>query len=123
MAIRFQMRPPRWLRIGLVTLCLFAPGCVSWRPAWHAPRWLPRRKPTLDSRAGLFETAALVYRLDAGRQTAPLSVTRVEGQHVSYDEVPSSPLADQSVGTLSVTYPHPTLGKQAAAATVIVETA
>src|SRR5262249_44419088 len=32
---------------------------------------------------------------------------RIEGQQISYDQVASSPLPDQSIGTLTITFPHP----------------
>jgi len=66
-----------------------------------------RPKVAMDSAAGLYDSASLEYKLDAGQLNLPLAVTRVEGQLVSYDQVPSSPGRDTSVGTLKVQYPHP----------------
>lgn len=82
-------------------LCCLA-GCVS----LSAPT-LPWDKPQLDAEAGLYQSAALSYTVDAGRQSLPISVAHIEGQRVSYDQVPSPPQAGTSLGTLTVHYPHP----------------
>jgi hypothetical protein len=82
---------------GMLGACLLA-GCSSIK--WHK---VPR-----DASAGFYQSASLTYRLDAGKLQLPLDVARVEGQSVSYEQVASSPLPDQSIGTLSLTYPHPT---------------
>jgi hypothetical protein len=66
-----------------------------------------RPKVPIDSAAGLFDTAKIEYKLDAGQLNLPLAVTRVEGQLVSYDQVPSDPRRDSSIGTLKIEYPHP----------------
>lgn len=66
-----------------------------------------RPKLPIDSAAGLYDQAKVEYKLDAGQLNLPLAVTRVEGQLVSYDQVPSAPRRDTSVGTLSIEYPHP----------------
>ncbi len=68
---------------------------------------MPWQKVPLDASAGFYESGAIVYRLDAGQLAQPLDVARVDGQKVSYEQFASSPLADQSIGTLSITYPHP----------------
>lgn len=67
------------------------------------------RRPTvpIDSAAGLYDSAKIEYKLDAGQLNLPLAVTRVEGQLVSYDQVPSNPRRDKSIGTLKIEYPHP----------------
>lgn len=75
---------------------LFAAGCNS----------LPSRVP-LDAKAGLYEKAVLSYRVDAGQLSIPLAVSRIEGQMVSYDEVPSAATPNRSTGLLLLTYPHP----------------
>jgi hypothetical protein len=72
-------------------------GCAS----------VPWAKVPLDARSGLYEDATLTYRLDAGKLGQPLDVVRVEGQRVVYEQVASSPLADESIGTLKIIYPHP----------------
>lgn len=69
--------------------------------------WLPKRPVPLDARTGFYQSASLTYRLDAGQLQQPLDVARVEHQAVSYEQVASSPLPDQSIGTLEVTFPHP----------------
>ncbi|MEX0979360.1 MAG: hypothetical protein WDZ48_10930 [Pirellulales bacterium] len=60
-----------------------------------------------DASAGFYDTARLEYRLDAGKLGQPLDVIRVDGRTVRYEQVASSPLADQSIGTLAIQYPHP----------------
>jgi hypothetical protein len=82
---------------------------------------LPHAKPTLDAKAGLFDSATLVYRLDASRLGVPLALARVEGQRVAYEEVASTPQPGESTGTLIVSYPHPAGGTNLAQAKVIVE--
>ena len=64
------------------------------------------RQP-LDAKAGMYKQASLVYRVDAGRLSVPLAAARVEGRQVSYDEVASNPLAERSIGELTVRFPHP----------------
>ncbi len=71
----------------------------------------PWRKVPLDATSGLYEDAALTYRVDAGKLGQPLDVLRVEHQRVSHEQVASSPLPNESIGTLSIKYPHPA-GKQ-----------
>jgi hypothetical protein len=68
----------------------------------------------LDAAAGFYQTASLTYRVDAGALQQSLDVLRFEHQQVSYEQVASSPLAGQTIGTLSVAYPHP-LGRNDAA--------
>lgn len=82
--------------VGVLGTCLLA-GCS----------WLPARKVPLDAATGFYQSASLTYRLDAGKLQQPLDVACVEGQTVRYEQVASSPLADQSIGTLSIIYPHP----------------
>ena len=81
-----------WLAALVPLAALFAAGCS------HVP-W---RKVPLDASAGFYKAASLTYRVDAGRLHQPLDVTRVEGQRVVYDQVASSPLPDQSIGTLTI---------------------
>ncbi len=85
-----------WALGGVLGACLLA-GCSS----------LKGHKVPRDASAGFYQSASLTYRLDAGKLQQPLDVARVEGPSVSYEQVASSPLPDQSVGTLSLTYPHP----------------
>jgi hypothetical protein len=68
---------------------------------------VPWRKVPLDAATGFYQDASLVYRVDAGKLQQPLDVARIDGQTVSYEQVASSPLVDQSIGILSITYPHP----------------
>lgn len=49
----------------------------------------------------------ITYRLDAGRLNVPVAVARIEGQAVSYDEVPGSLWPERTMGTLRIVYPHP----------------
>lgn len=60
-----------------------------------------------DASAGLFEEAAISYRVDAGKEGLAMAAARIEGQLVSYDQVPSTPRSDHSVGRLTLQYPHP----------------
>ncbi len=92
-------------------------GCASALPAF------PWRKMPLDVASGLYVDAALTYRLDAGKLGQPLDVVRVEGQRISYEQVASSPLADESTGTLSVVYPHPSGNTGVALARFVLDSA
>ncbi len=80
-----------------VLIVLLVSGCSS----------LPWAKVPLDATAGFYDSASLTYRVDAGALQQSLDVSRVERQQVSYEQVASSPQANQSIGTLSVIYPHP----------------
>jgi hypothetical protein len=87
-----------------IALCigLVAPltGCASLPP-------LPWFHPPLDAEAGLYKSAVIKYRVDAGQQSLPVSIARVEGQRVSYDQVASRPETGSALGILSIHYPHP----------------
>ena len=80
-------------------ILLFA-GCAS------LPE-LPWAPVARDASAGFYDTVRLEYRLDAGKLGQPLDVVRVDGRTVRYEQVASSPLPDQSIGTLVIQYPHP----------------
>jgi hypothetical protein len=69
--------------------------------------WMPKGRVPLDAAAGFYETAGLTYRVDAAAIGQPMDVLRVERQQCSYEQVASSPLANETTGTLTVTYPHP----------------
>ncbi|MGD9721554.1 MAG: hypothetical protein AB7O59_06300 [Pirellulales bacterium] len=78
--------------------CLLAlSGCTSF----------PWRKVPLDAASGLYADAALTYRVDAGKLGQPLDVVRIEGQRITCEQVASSPVPDESIGTLTIQYPHP----------------
>lgn len=77
----------------------------------------------LDVASGLYNDAALTYRLDAGKLGQPLDVVRVEGQRISYEQVASSPLPDESTGTLSIEYPHPSGNADIALARFVLDSA
>jgi len=68
---------------------------------------VPWRKVPLDASTGFYQSASLTYHLDAGKLQQPLHVARIAEQKVSYEQLASSPLPEQSVGTLTLTYPHP----------------
>lgn len=104
------------LLLPLAALLACAAGCIS----FPVPT-LPWQKPQLDAEAGLYQSAALTYTVDAGRQSLPISVAHVEGQHVSYDQVPSPPKAGTSLGTLSVRYPHPAGRQLVAQVRLVIE--
>lgn len=88
--------PVRQFALIVLGFCLLS-GCS----------WAPFRKVPLDASTGFYQNASLTYRLDAGKLQQPLDVIRVEGQTISYEQVASSPLPEESIGTLSVTFPHP----------------
>ncbi len=104
-------RPATWLVCLLATAPLGV-GC-SW---WNHPR------PQLDSMAGLYDRASIVYRLDASQLCEPLAVARIEGQLVAYQELPSAPVPNSAVGTLTIKYPHPDGVPGCALAEVVIET-
>lgn len=68
---------------------------------------LPWAPVARDASAGFYDTALLEYRLDAGKLGQPLDTVRVSGRSVGYEQIASSPLPDQSTGTLLIQYPHP----------------
>jgi hypothetical protein len=68
---------------------------------------LPWAPVARDATAGFYDTARIEYRLDAGKLGQPLDVIRVDGRQVAYEQIASSPLAQQSIGTLVIQYPHP----------------
>ncbi|MCA9246959.1 MAG: hypothetical protein KDA42_07585 [Planctomycetales bacterium] len=57
--------------------------------------------------SGNLRAAKLEYAIDAGRLGVPVAVSRIGARQVSYEEVPSEPLSERSIGTLQVVYPHP----------------
>jgi hypothetical protein len=83
--------------LTLAALCAPLAGCSS----------LPWHKVPLDAASGFYQSASLTYRLDAGQLQQPLDVVKIEGQAISYEQVASSPLPDQTIGTLALVYPHP----------------
>jgi len=68
---------------------------------------LPWAPVARDAKAGFYDTARIEYRLDAGKLGQPLDVIRIDGRRVAYEQIASSPLPDQSIGTLVIQYPHP----------------
>src|SRR5271168_1909979 len=104
-------RPATWL-VWLLAASPLGSGC-SW---WNHPR------PQLDSMAGLYDRASIVYRLDASQLCEPLAVARIEGQLVAYQELPTAPVANSAVGTLTIKYPHPAGVPNCALAEVVIET-
>lgn len=61
----------------------------------------------IDSAAGMYEKARVSYEVDAGEMQVPVSVAKIEGQLVSYQQVPSSLQAGETLGRLEIEYPHP----------------
>lgn len=106
---------PRNRRLGMALWMALWMACLSGCASW------PQAKPPLDASAGLFDSATLVYRLDASRLGVPLAVARVEGQRVAYEELASGPRPGESTGTLQLTYPHPSGRANLAQAKVIIE--
>jgi hypothetical protein len=68
---------------------------------------LPWAPVARDASAGFYETAQLEYQLDAGQLGQPLDTVRVDGRHVAFEQIASSPVGGQSTGTLVIQYPHP----------------
>ncbi len=103
------MSTPAARSIGQVALASALGKCLLcvWLFAGCSSVPLPWQKVPLDAATGFYSAASLTYRLDAGKLQQPLDVTRIDGQAVNYEQVASSPLPDQSIGTLSITYPHP----------------
>ncbi len=92
----------RLVQCVLIVLIGAASGCTSWpdlTSPWH--------KPLLDAEAGLYTAASIEYRVDAGLQNLPLSIARIEGRRVSYDQVASQPQRGAATGSLMLRYPHP----------------
>lgn len=97
--------------IGLIVLAASA-GCSVFQS--HELR--------IDAAAGMYETAALDYRVDGGQLSEPLTVARIAGQQVTHQRLPSTPHPDCSVARLTIRYPHPAGKKGYALAKLFVET-
>lgn len=82
---------------AMLLLCVVC-GCK----AGYRPPAMP-----YDSAASLFEKANLSYEVDAGALKAPVAVARIEGQQVSYDQLPSTLEDRTTFGRLEIEYPHP----------------
>ena len=98
-----------WLLMA--ALLAAAPGCESLNP----------RTVQIDAASGRFQSAQLTYELDAGRLGQGALPPRVEGQQVSYQAPPRSPLPGQARTRLSIQYPHPRGRAGYALAEVIIE--
>ena len=61
-------------------------------PGWNHPR------PQLDSMAGLYDKAQVVYKLDASQLCEPMAMARIEGQLVAYEERSTAPVPNSAVG-------------------------
>ena len=88
-----------------------ASGCESLHP----------RTVQIDAASGRYQSAQLTYQLDNGRLSQPVQTARIEGQQVSYQQLPSTPLPDRSHARLSVQYPHPRGRAGYALAEVVIE--
>jgi hypothetical protein len=98
--------------IWLLAASPLGTGCSGWN----------HPKPQLDSMAGLYDRASIVYRLDASQLCEPMAVARIEGQLVAYQELPTAPVPNSAVGTLTIKYPHPEGVPGCALAEVVIET-
>ena len=107
------MRGGWGLAAALLAAALLAAGsgCESMRP----------QTVQIDAASGRFQSAQLTYALDTGRLSQPVQTARIEGQQVSYQQLPSTPLPDHSQARLLVQYPHPGNRAGYALAEVIIE--
>jgi hypothetical protein len=95
----------------LLAVLVAAAGCESIQP----------RTVRIDSTVGIYQTATLTYRIDAGKLSEAVKVANITGRQVSYEQKPSGPYPDRSIALLSLQYPHP-LGRPGyALAEVVVE--
>ncbi len=60
-----------------------------------------------DSASSYFDKAHIQYAVDASKLQVPVSVARIEGQLVSYQQVPSTVQHGGTIGNLEIEYPHP----------------
>jgi hypothetical protein len=90
---------------GAAVVCVL--GCLVCGCSGLSMPRVPWHKVPLDATAGFYDSASIVYRLDAGKIQQPLDVARFEGQKISYEQFASSPLAGLSTGALAISYPHP----------------
>jgi hypothetical protein len=74
-----------------------------------------------DSAASMYEKAQVTYEMDASKLQVPISVARVEGQLVSYQQVPSAIQNGATLGRLEIEYPHPRGREGFALARVTIE--
>jgi hypothetical protein len=83
---------------ALLVVAAIGCGCTS--------NFLASKVP-FDSAASLYDQARISYQIDAGKLQVPVSVARIEGQLVYYQEVPSSLTPNSTIGKLEIEYPHP----------------
>ena len=105
-ALRFTTRSPVWFALLALVGCQGLGG---------------RALVPYDAAAGLFDEATIHYEIDAGSEGMPISVTRIDGQLVSYEPLPSEPLPRRTLGVLDIRYPHPARGANWALATVRIQ--
>lgn len=103
MKAKGRTRPEACYALRFVFYLLPFAFCLSCSSLPELP-WAPVAR---DATAGFYDTARIEYRLDAGKLGQPLDVVRVDGRQVAYEQIASSPLADQSIGTLAIETPHP----------------
>ncbi|HJT32231.1 MAG TPA: hypothetical protein VJ783_09330 [Pirellulales bacterium] len=99
------------VRLGLAA-ALATAGCTNLQP----------RTVRIDSAAGMYQNVNIDYRVDTGRLSEPLIVSRIAGRRIRQQLIPSSPYADRSVARLSIQYPHPEGKEGYALAEVVIET-
>src|SRR5690606_19975863 len=90
-------------------------GC-SIAPLYLGPSPAQKRPPEQPE-------TSITYELDAGKLNVPLAVARIEGQSVSYDQLPGSLWPERTVGKLHVTYPHADAPEGCARAEVRIDAA
>lgn len=101
----------KWLVVRLsLAAALATAGCTNLQP----------RTVRIDSAAGMYRNVNINYRVDTGRLSEPLIVSRISGRRIRQQLVPSNP--DRSMARLSIQYPHPEGKEGYALAEVVIET-
>jgi hypothetical protein len=91
------LKPRKGWLLAAATIASLVGGCSAFS----------KTRPNMDAEAGLYDKAAVVYRLDASRLCEPVALSHIEGQAVTYEQQAPAPVPESSVGTLKVRYPHP----------------
>ena len=104
-------RPAKFAVVMAAILLAGSTGCARWKP----------KQTSLTAMACMYDRADLTYQIDASQLRLPLAVSKVEAQHVSYQETLTSSEPGSSTGTLMIKYPHPQGMMETALAEVIID--